>query len=591
MDFAKLSPALASALDDYATRGRGALTAHARTLGLVSVEPSVRSPRVVVFVHCDPDADLSALTGPDIELNQGDGPVRTGIVSLDSLDRLTDEPAVIRVVPAQRLRLLLDVAATKVGVPAFKSSTGLSGKGVVIGTVDSGIETTHPSFAGRILRLWDQTLHGAGVPEGAYGAELSGATMDLSRDTHGHGTHVAGIAASADPTYTGVAPDADLVIVKSDLLSAHIADGVRYIFRVAAELGRPAVVNLSLGGHGDAHDGTDSLSAVIDAATGPGRVVCIAAGNEGNDNIHAQATVRAGGSRTFSCAIGRPAPDESPFVAELNGWYDGGAELAISVIGPSHDATPFQEIVTGANPARTYQLTDGSVRVITPGPDPANGDHNFLVQIQPLPAPPSPTAGEPRLLAAPGTWRVKVRSSPSGGADTRVDVWSVEAGSAQLTGRTVSDSMKVGAPGAASTAITVGSYNTRVEWEDVFGNRHSSGLELDDISDFSSEGPRRDGVEKPDVAAPGAMIVSALSKHSGVSPTAIVDVLNRVNAGTSMACPLVAGLVAMLLERDHTLDAHKAKEALRAVSTVPGGTVPGRWDPKWGYGLIAVDNL
>ena len=61
-------------------------------------------------------------------------------------------------------------------------------------------------------------------------------------DDHGHGTHVAGIAAGEDPVYEGVAPGADLVIVKSDLMTAHIADGVRYIFRVAQDLGRRRIV-------------------------------------------------------------------------------------------------------------------------------------------------------------------------------------------------------------------------------------------------------------------------------------------------------------------------------------------------------------
>ena len=222
-----------------------------------------------MFVHCDEGAMPADLAGDGVEINQPTGGVRTGIVDLDALDALSENPAVRRIVPARRLRLLMDVAKTKVGVPAFRKKTKLSGKGVVIGIVDTGIETDHPAFAGRILRLWDQTLNGSGVSEGGYGAELQPPLVEISRDTVGHGTHVAGIAAGEDPVYEGVAPGADLVIVKSDLMTAHIADGVRYIFRVARDLGRPAVVNLSLGGHGDAHDGTDSLSTVIASGSGP----------------------------------------------------------------------------------------------------------------------------------------------------------------------------------------------------------------------------------------------------------------------------------------------------------------------------------
>jgi subtilisin family serine protease len=124
----------------------------------------------------------------------------------------------------------MDVAPGKVHLPAFRNASGLSGSGVVIGVVDSGIDPNHPAFAGRILRIWDQTLPGPGVPEGGYGAELTGTLLTVSRDNHGHGTHVAGIAAGAHPIFGGVAPGAELVIVKSDLQDAHIADGIRYIF-------------------------------------------------------------------------------------------------------------------------------------------------------------------------------------------------------------------------------------------------------------------------------------------------------------------------------------------------------------------------
>lgn len=188
-------------------------------------------------------------------------------------------------------------AAAQGSIPQFRTAEGLSGTNVIVGIVDTGIDPIHPAFAGRILHIWDQTLPGPGVPEGGYGIEVTGATLTASRDTVGHGTHVAGIAAGADPGFGGIAPAARLLIVKTDLQDAHIADGIRYIFRVAGQMGCPAVVNLSLGGHADAHDGSDSLSQIIDQETGPGRIVCCAAGNEGDDNIHAQATVPAGATR------------------------------------------------------------------------------------------------------------------------------------------------------------------------------------------------------------------------------------------------------------------------------------------------------
>jgi len=303
VDYGKLGAGLVAALNDYEREGRPALERHVGVLGLVSVSMSAKAARVVVFIHCEPGASLDHLATGGIEINGGDGGVRTGIVPLDALGRLTDDPAVKRVVPAVQLEPLMDLAAEKVGLPALRASSGLTGQGVIVGVVDTGIEVSHPNFEGRVLRVWDQTLNGGGVAEGGYGLELEGTMLELSRDTNGHGSHVAGIAASADFTYSGVAPGADLLIVKTDLMTAHIADAVRYIFRVAGELGRPAVVNLSLGGHGDAHDGTDPLSQIVDGASGPGRVVCCAAGNEGNDNIHAQFRLEPGCARTVPTAM------------------------------------------------------------------------------------------------------------------------------------------------------------------------------------------------------------------------------------------------------------------------------------------------
>ncbi len=587
MDYGKLSPALAAALADFETGGSPALALHARSLGLVSMDAASKPPRIVVFVHCDEGAESGDLAVDGVEINQSAGAVRTGIVDLAALDALSENPAVSRIVPARRLRLLMDVAKTKVGVPAFRKKTNLSGKGVVIGIVDSGIETDHPAFAGRILRLWDQTLNGSGVAEGGYGAELQPPLVEIFRDTVGHGTHVAGIAAGEDPVYEGVAPEADLVIVKSDLMTAHIADGVRYIFRVAQDLGRPAVVNLSLGGHGDAHDGTDSLSMVIDSLTGPGRIVCCAAGNEGNDNIHAQGKVRKGGVRNFAASIPRPAAEQRPWVATFNGWYKGTNRMTVSVTAPNHESTPPQPVITGnENPAKIYTLADGAVRVTTPGPDPANGDVNFFVEIQPAPAPAAPPGSPP---VAPGTWRIKMTGVKISG-DGLVDVWSVDERVGQFTGIAVEDNMKVGSPGCCTSAVTVASFTTKNEWVSFMGTDHQSGLALNTISDFSSEGPRRDGAKKPDVAAPGAMIGAALSGDSGFGPAVLLDQLNRINAGTSMACPFVAGIVALLLERDPTLDPKKVKSMLQARSAIPRRP-KGIWDEKWGYGLISAKGL
>jgi subtilisin family serine protease len=571
----KLSPGLLLAFQDYQNEGDKALVTHKRSLGIIAHKSPVKPTKSVVFIYCDPDADLSYLSQYNIEVNQNSGSVRTAFLPIESLDVLSEEDVIQRIKPSRKLHLRMDTAMGTVKLPEFQNQTGLTGKGVIIGIIDSGIDPKHPAFAGRILHIWDQTLPGPGVTEGGYGAEFTGAQLTISQDTGGHGTHVAGIAAGADTSYSGVAPEAELVVIRSDLQDAHIADGVRYIFRIAKELGRAAVVNLSLGGHADAHDGSDSLSKVIDAETGPGRIVCCAAGNEGNANIHGQAIIPSGCTRGMRFNV----PLNQIGIVWLNAWYSKDSELEVSVRSPNGFVTPFQKIITDGNAAQDYQLPDARVQLATPAPDKANGDHNFFVQIRGID--PSPVMG--------GIWQVRVRNSSV--TDTRLDVWTLDdTSSVFFTGKSVKDALKIGSPGAASSAITVAAYTTKTKYTDIDNQVREMGLELHTISEFSSEGPLRNDGHKPDVAAPGAMIVSTLSADANFDRSSMINSKFVVQAGTSMATPFVSGLVALLLQRDPNLDPAAVKDLLRKNSAIPGKPA-GTFDEKWGYGVINALNL
>ena len=111
-------------------------------------------------------------------------------------------------------------------------------------------------------------------------------------DSDGHGTHVAGIAAgngsSSASGYIGVAPDADIIFVKTTFQDADIIDGITYIRQKAAAAGEPFVINLSLGSQDGAHDGTDPMDIDIDTvlAATSGSAIVVAAGNEGSEAIH-----------------------------------------------------------------------------------------------------------------------------------------------------------------------------------------------------------------------------------------------------------------------------------------------------------------
>lgn len=178
--------------------------------------------------------------------------------------------------------------------------TSFTGKDVIIGYVDTGIDFTHPDFMNpdsstRVLRYWDHTV-ATGPSPGTYGygtvwdsTAINNGTC-TSTDSHSHGTTVAGFGsgnAFANGRMKGMAPESDIIIVESNFNAQNwtltIADACDYIFKVADSLGKPAIVNLSLGTYFGSHDGNDpaseAMEAMLDAQSG--RIIVSAAGNSG----------------------------------------------------------------------------------------------------------------------------------------------------------------------------------------------------------------------------------------------------------------------------------------------------------------------
>lgn len=178
----------------------------------------------------------------------------------EQIQALAADPAVEHVWPDLPVHTCLDASASQIRAPQVWS-VGFSGRDVPIAIVDTGIDPGHPDFAGRIVAMEDFTGEGP-------------------HDNHGHGTHVAGIAAGAGNQYKGIAPEARIYSAKV----LH-GDGSGYMSEVIAGLDwaveqNVRVINLSLGGVGPC-DGTDALSTACDAAVTHGVMVCVAAGNYG----------------------------------------------------------------------------------------------------------------------------------------------------------------------------------------------------------------------------------------------------------------------------------------------------------------------
>ena len=207
----------------------------------------------------------------------------------------------------------------------------LSGRGTLVGIIDSGIDYAHPDFittsgSSRILALWDQTIPTNSVPNPfnpeaflsaptgyslgtLFSKEIIDASLSMntvqeqlkicpSRDISGHGTHVTGIAAgngrASNGVYRGVAYEADLIIVKlgtpgpnSFPSTSLLMMGIDFCIRESINRNQPLALNLSFGNTYGSHSGNSLLETYLDSVSELGRIsIVVGSGNEGSSGGH-----------------------------------------------------------------------------------------------------------------------------------------------------------------------------------------------------------------------------------------------------------------------------------------------------------------
>ena len=441
-------------------------------------------------------------------------------------------------------------------------NTGLSGEGVLVGVVDSGIDYFHPDFrnedgSSRILRLWDQSIPG-NPPEGYLtGTEYAKEEIDKalalgetegrrfipSRDFSGHGTAVLGIAAgngrASDGVNRGIAYKSDLLVVKmgnaresSFPRTTELIEGIDYLIRQAVKMGRPIAVNISFGNNYGSHQGDSLLETYISNVANVGRsVICVGTGNNGNDRIHTAGKLRQGQTEMIEMSIG---PYETTLNLQL--WKAYADEIEISIETPSGEKLPKLSEKIGT---QRYHAGETDLLIYYGKPGPFQVTQEIYFDFIPV-----------GTYLTSGIWKLYLRGRRI--KEGNYNLW-LPGGRVlnSMTGfyrPTAAETLTI--PSTAAKVVTVGAYDSR----------------LNAFADFSGRGGKQLAYFKPDLVAPG-VDVTAPAPGGGYSGM----------TGTSFAVPFVTGAAALMMEwgiarkNDPFLWGEKVKAYLRrGAQPLPG---------------------
>ena len=477
---------------------------HQRASALRSADENIHA----IVRLCD-EADLDRLAADyGVAFNVVTGNLATAVIPMRSLVAFAEDADVENVDAGNTVRAMTDLAreysqvdALHGGLPDFPRS--FTGKGVLIGVIDTGFDFMHPAFRdaegnSRIVHVWDQSGRNGNTPSMGYGVVfdtpelIRSAAHDVSRDTHG--THVAAIAASSADVYKGMAPESDIVVVATDKSESGIIDALAYLLDYAEKEKKPIAINLSMGTVIGFKDGTDPIASMIDELldkSGKKCLMAIAAGNEGHRN--------------------------STIVTETTGQ---GEVINTSFTPPSHMR---ENIFIGCSTTSAFQVT----------------------------------------LSLVGSDGVAFETSISSDVSESVSPWCDDG---ELDNGSNASTMAATACG--QIPISVGAYVSRDKFTNLQGTERSSDWTVGERYPLSGMGPAFDGRDKPDVLAPGAHIISAINNYAAsynVNREDLayteVDALipGRTNywgamCGTSMATPVVTGIMALWLQANPRLD-------------------------------------
>jgi subtilisin family serine protease len=568
--------------------------------------------KITVLLLTKPNKDFDFSKIPEIKVRYQVGNIYAITGSINTIKEIGKLKEVIRIEYTQHhLQVMGDTCIVRNRIKNIKQGTyplfqSYDGTGVIVGIIDSGTDFNHPDFKdangkSRIKYLWDMTKpNAANTPTPFnYGQEWTNTDIDLGLCTHtdlinfGHGTNSTGIAAGNGYSinkYEGMAPKADIIVVALNFNRPGftIADAVQYIVTKAQLLNKPLVINASVGDYYGSHDGTDLEAKIIDnlIANVPGRALVASCGNGGSVPFHVGYNIINTDTNFTWIGNNSNRINVSEYADTLQ---IKNVKYSVSVTNPNLvdlGATTFKTYNYALNTIKRDTIYNNSNRI---------GIVESIASIN--------SFGVYELALTIRADSIGYLWGISHAGTGRIDSWNFDYITAnmptsveypKITKYKMADTMQtiVSSFQCSNEVIAVGNYINRNRYIDVNNVLQVNNEIAGQLHHSSSSGPTRDNRIKPEITASGATILASsplthiLALKTNAPYVVAQGGFHVTAGGTSASSPVVAGLVALYLQRHPTATNQQIKQAIINCAYKDAFTGDALPNNKWGYGKL-----
>ncbi len=622
----------------------------------VQLDPRSRAEQTAtVFVTLEDGASADDIAAQGFVIKAQAGKIVIAEGSLDDIIVLGENPNVKNISFGGEAQPLLKQARALIGEDDIHNgANGLSqsytGKNVICGVYDVGVDPNHPNFLtrdkseNRIKRVWYFPSNDGNYVEKATTADI--AAFDTDSKSESHGTHTLGCMTGSNNEqsssssqygyvkddgnigvyggtlskgknpYYGMAYDSEIVLGCGGLYDNNSTIAVSKMIDYAKAQGKPLVVSLSIGSTIGSHDEYDTFSSYLDEL-GKDAIICIAAGNEGADDLSLVKTLTSSDNelKTF-ISIGSSSTAGRVDVYSNNSTsftftpviYDKSTkeivwEYPITSVGNTTIATSEYSGVN-AKPAAFQNAFQTSYLNITVDDHSSTSKRYGVSMSYSLQYNTSTNNRKTQVLG----FIVK------GTAGQRLECSNYNSGGASLTSNNVegwdvpNSDFSISSMACGKNVIVVGAYNSATKapvftkigttTSSVGYQSYTGQYETGKISPFSSYGELYDGRKLPHICSPGTGIISSVNSYQTIYgeltdqnylPSAYYTYNGKkyywaAMDGTSMATPIVAGAIATWVEAYPQLTVQEALAAIQETAITDDNTASTGKSCQWGAG-------